>query len=555
MLSWHFNEAYSEGVSVAEGLSIRKVIERISSGEIRIPAFQRGFVWDAEHVAYLMDSIYKGYPFGAVILWRTKEKLSSERNLGPFELPERQPDYPVDYVLDGQQRITSIFGVFQTELHAIGDDSWTKIYFDMGAAGDLQESQFLALEDEAVDPSRHFPVHTFFDVTNYRVATSKLTNDQAIEIDSVQSKFKEAVVPTQEIVTDDRAKVAIVFERVNRLGVELDVFQLLTAWTWSEDFDLQQRFKDLNEELRPHGFGEVADDTNLLLRCCSAIVAGDASPSAFVNLKGGDVRDRFSDIENGIRGAIDFLKKNLGVESLANLPYPSILVPLAVFFAGKSTKLTDDRRDILVRWFWRSCFSRRYSAGVIRNLNRDIEEAAGLRLGTSRALADFAVHFDADFFMLPFSLGTVNTRTFILLLANEHPLSFVSGSPVSLSQVLQAYNRNEFHHLMPQAFLKDLGASPKQISPLANFAIISAADNKVLSGDSPSEYKKKMPAAKIDLILRRSLCPESLFEDHYEDFIEERCARLVSAAKSAMGIEDVVVEGTVATARRREARP
>jgi len=152
-------------------LSIRKVIEQVTSGAIRIPAFQRGFVWDAEHVAYLMDSIYKGYPFGAVILWRTKEKLNSERDLGPFQLPDGQADFPVDYVLDGQQRITSIFGVFQSDLDAQGDDSWTHIYFDMEAASDLQESQFLALTPAELDPDRHFPINTFFDVTAYRHAT------------------------------------------------------------------------------------------------------------------------------------------------------------------------------------------------------------------------------------------------------------------------------------------------------------------------------------------------------------------------------------------------
>jgi hypothetical protein len=520
---------------MTDGLPIRKVIESITSGAIRIPAFQRGFVWDAEHVAYLMDSIYKGYPFGAVILWRTKEKLSSERNLGPFELPAGKADYPVDYVLDGQQRITSIFGVFQSELQASGDDSWTHIYFDMNAAADLQESQFLALESEAIDPARHFPINTFFEVTAYRQATQGLTEAQAIEIDSVQAKFKEAVIPTQEIVTDDRAKVAIVFERVNRLGVELDVFQLLTAWTWSEDFDLQKRFADLTEELRPHGFSEVADDTNLLLRCCSAIVAGDASPTAFVNLKGSDVRDRFDDIENGIRGAIDFLKKNLNVEALANLPYPASLVPLSAYFSRKSVPMTDAQREILVRWFWRSCFSRRYSAGVIRNLNRDIEEAAALREGKSTALADFTADVDAEFFNQSFTLGTVNTRTFILLLASARPLSFVSGAQITLSKVLQAYNRNEFHHLMPQAFLKDLGASVREINPLANFAIISATDNKILGGVAPSEYKHKMPAAKLSLILSRALCPEILFTDHYEDFIEARTAKLVDAARAVMG--------------------
>jgi hypothetical protein len=536
---------------MAEGLSIRKVIEQISSGAIRIPAFQRGFVWDAEHVAYLMDSIYKGYPFGAVILWRTKEKLNSERNLGPFELPKGQADYPVDYVLDGQQRITSIFGVFQAELEAKGDDSWTHIYFDMSATADLQESQFVALDEEAVDSARHFPIGTFFDVTSYRLATRNLTESQAIEIDSVQAKFKEAIVPTQEIVTDDRAKVAIVFERVNRLGVELDVFQLLTAWTWSEDFDLQRRFNDLTETLRPHGFSEVADDTNLLLRCCSAVVAGDASPTAFVNLKGSDVRDRFDDIENGIKGAIDFLRKNLNVEALANLPYPAALVPLSVFFASKSIKMTDEQRNILVKWFWRACFSRRYSAGVIRNLNRDIEEAAALREGSSRSLADFTANIDAEFFVQAFSLGTVNTRTFILLLANERPLSFVSGAQVTLSKVLQAYNRNEFHHLMPQAFLKELGAAPREINPLANFAIISAGDNKVLGGVAPGIYKAKMPAAKLSLILGRSLCPESLFNDHYEDFIEARCTRLVQAARSVMGLpDDQTSPGTAGSLRQ-----
>lgn len=470
----------AEGDNVTSGLSIRKVIEQVTSGAIRIPAFQRGFVWDAEHVAYLMDSIYKGYPFGAVILWRTKEALNSERNLGPFELPERQADFPVDYVLDGQQRITSIFGVFQTDLRAQGDDSWTHIYFDMDAESDLQESQFVALDPSEVDMSRYFPIETFFDVTAYRQATRELTEPQAVLIDSVQAVFKEAVVPTQEIVTDDRSKVAIVFERVNRLGVELDVFQLLTAWTWSEDFDLQQRFTELMEELRPHGFSDVAEDTNLLLRCCSAVVAGDASPTAFINLKGVDVRDRFNDIADGIRGAIDFLRKNLQVESLGNLPYPAILVPLAVFYSRKSVMMTDAQRDQLAKWFWRTCFSRRYSAGVIRNLNRDIEEIAALREGRRSALAEFSVSLDGDFFMQAFTIGTVNTRTFILLLAQHRPLSFVSGVPVTLSKVLQAYNRNEFHHLMPRAFLKERGHRASYVNALANFAIISASDNKKL---------------------------------------------------------------------------
>lgn len=123
-------------------LTIREILDTVIRGQIRIPAFQRGFVWEPERVAYLMDSIYKGFPFGSLLFWRTKEQLKSENKLGPFDLPQPPEDYPVDYVLDGQQRITSIFGVFQTQLAGSPTEAWQEIYFDFAADKNAQESQF-----------------------------------------------------------------------------------------------------------------------------------------------------------------------------------------------------------------------------------------------------------------------------------------------------------------------------------------------------------------------------------------------------------------------------
>jgi hypothetical protein len=171
---------------------------------------------------------------------------------------------------------------------------------------------------------------------------------------------------------------------------------------------------------------------------------------------------------------------------------------------------------------------------VIRNLNKDIEEAAALREGRASTLADFAAGVDKEFFEQTFTIGTVNTRTFILLLAQERPLSFVSGNTVTLSEVLQAYNRNEFHHLMPRAFLKDQGRETREINALVNFAIISASDNKALGGVAPSKYREKIPAAKLRLILDRALCPEELFLDDYDQFVTARSIRLLEAARALM---------------------
>lgn len=523
-----------------DGFPIRRIIEHVMSGSLRIPAFQRGFVWDAERVAFLMDSIYKGYPFGAAILWRTKEQLKTERNLGPFKLPAREPEYPIDYVLDGQQRMTSVFGVFQTDIVADGDASWTNIYFDMEAAsGNFQDSQFVAMSPDEADLERHFPIGTFFDVQGYRQATQSLSPEKAGLIDSVQSTFKEASIPVQYIETDNRAKVAIVFERVNRMGVELDVFQLLSAWTWSEDFDLQNRFAELADSLKPFGFESVGDDTNLLLRCCAAIVQNDVSPGTLVSMNGSEVRDRFSEVENGIKGAIDFLRRNFNVESLDNLPYSALIIPLAVFFAipgNRAVKVSSRQRETLTRWIWRSCFSRRFSAGVIRNLNRDINEAKRLRDGKGFTLDRVSVSIEPSFFSELFSIRTTNTKTFVMLLAHSQPLSFVSGQPISLDNVLQNYNRNEFHHLYPQAYLKSNNFTSPEINRLANFVFMSSQDNKTLGGVAPSVYRGHMDALSLPKILERAYCPAVLFDDDYESFIEERSKTLVAAAKVVLGI-------------------
>lgn len=520
-------------------LSIRQCIEKVTNGQLRIPAFQRGFVWDAERVAFLMDSIYKGYPFGSLILWRTRTPLRTERQLGPFGMQQWDADYPTDYVLDGQQRLTSVFGVFQTDLEAATDvdSSWRDIYFDMEAGIDLQDSQFVYVDPHDVDSRRFFPIGTFFDAVAYRRATESLTASQIQQMDEVQALFKEAKIPLQLIETDDRAKVAIVFERVNRLGVELDTLQLLSAWTWSEEFDLQERFKDLAAELEPFGFGAVGEDTNLLLRVCSAVVAGDVSSSTLLNLNGAEVRTRFDEIENGMRGAIEFVRNNFHVQKLANLPFPSMLVPLSVFFAVPGTtdhRMTAAQRGELSKWFWRSCISRRFSGDVLRRLNTDINQCRQLRNNNKSSLAEIPCTIDEDWFIEnKFSVAAVNTKTFVLMLAQMKPRSFVSGNTVRLGPVLQNYNRAEFHHLFPRAFLKaqeDLGVDANS---LVNFAIISATDNRALSGVAPSSYKAKMPddPAKMARVLSSAVVPVSLFGDDYGTFSDERARDLLALAK------------------------
>ena len=517
-------------------LSIRKIIEKINNGEVRIPSFQRGFVWEPEAVAFLMDSMYKGYPIGAVLLWRTKEQLVNERKLGRFTLPAPTKDYPIDYVLDGQQRLTSIFSVFQTELIPEDDPNWKDIYYIFGKGEKSQEAKFIPLSADEVDLTKHFPLSVLFDSVKYRRATEALNDETKEEIDKLQEKFKEIDVPVQMMETDDRSIVAIVFERVNRTGVPLNSFQLLTAWSWSTDFDLQEKLDELSEELAGCGFDGIAEDQNLLMKCFTGYILDDTSPGAIMGLDGNMIRDNYEAIKNGLKSTVDFLKQQLNLYSLQYMPYPAMIVSLVKFFgSGKTNGLlyTDKQRRQLIKWFWRSCFSRRYSSGVNDAHKSDLAAMVKLRDDENTDISTFKCDLSTAFFLTnQFSISSVNTKTFIVMLASKGPRSFISGANVDLSTTLKQASSKEFHHIFPDKYLQRNGKEKKEIYALANFCFLNNADNQKIKDKAPADYVKLMNPEAVAEVLSAAICPPNTFSIEYSDFVAARAELLLEYAAS-----------------------
>lgn len=522
-----------------DGLSIRKIIDKVSSGEIRIPSFQRGFVWEPDAIAFFMDSLYKGYPIGSVLLWRTREKLVNERNLGRFVLPEPTKDYPVDYVLDGQQRLTSIFSVFQTDLVPEEDANWKNIYYLMNNNRKPQEIQFIPLAPDEVDPAQHFPISTLFDSVAYRKATEGIDDREKAEIDKLQEVFKEAVVPVQLMETDDKSIVAIVFERINRAGVPLDSFQLLTAWSWSTDFDLQEKLDELSAELAGCGFDGIAEDQDLLMKCFTGYMLNNTSPSSMMDITGEQVRDNFEAIKNGLKSAVDFLKKQLNLHSLFYVPYPAMIVSLVKFFGSNKSGgilYTDKQRVQLTKWFWRGCFSRRYSSGVNSAHQSDLLAMERLKADENFDISSFKCEISPAFFTAnQFNVNTVNTKTFIAMLASCTPISFISGANVDLATTLKQSSSKEFHHVFPDKYLQKCGNARKDIYPLVNFCFLNNSDNQKIKDKAPNDYVNLMNGESVPQILKAALCPLNTFETTYEKFRESRAQILTDYARQLIG--------------------
>jgi hypothetical protein len=346
------------------------------------------------------------------------------------------------------------------------------------------------------------------------------------QIDKIQEKFKEATIPVQIMETEDRNNVAIVFERVNRAGIPLDTFQLLSAWSWSTEFDLQEEFTQLAEEIEPFGFGDISLDKDLQLKCCSGVIVGEASPSSIISLRGADVRANFEKIKNGIKSSIDFLQKELNIYSLKMVPYPAMIVPLTRFFATdklNGESYTEKQRKQLIRWFWRCNFSRRFSSGVTDAHKQDIAAMDKLKQNEDYDIAPFSCSVDKLFFTHnQFSFGANNTKTFITMLASKTPRSFISGAKVDLDRVLKNANRNEFHHIFPKKYLEGLNKCKKDTNMLANFCFLSAADNQKIKDREPKDYQQLINPQSKNEILDAVLCPHDSFDLQYEDFIEKR---------------------------------
>lgn len=294
----------------------------------------------------------------------------------------------------------------------------------------------------------------------------------------------------------------------------------------------------LSEEFEDFGFEDVGDDSDLMMRCTAAVLTKDPSPTSLVDVNGSEVREAFPVVENAVRRSIDFVRTNFHVRHLKLMPYSSLLIPLSAFFSIEPGRpVTDIQRRQLFHWFWRSCFSHRYSGNPQRNIKRDIDEAVKLRNGGESQLANITATLDPSFFIdHSFAIRNVATKTLILLLASVGPQSFLSGELVPIDDVLSEPNRREYHHCYPRAYLSRLGRDSSKVNALASFAVISRAENREISDKAPSEYRALMPA-DITAILNSALLPNRLFDDDYEVFLAERAAMLANYGRQLAGID------------------
>ena len=153
---------------VPEVVFLGKLVERVAAGKIRVPRFQRPFVWKQGDLYQLLDSVLRGFPIGSILVWDTENVIETTERVGPVEV-RPPPDGLVGYLLDGQQRISTLVGTLQLPEDAdpIADQVDWRVYCD------LENRQFLRISDVGADP-QYFPVRSLLNTAGFFAACRRI---------------------------------------------------------------------------------------------------------------------------------------------------------------------------------------------------------------------------------------------------------------------------------------------------------------------------------------------------------------------------------------------
>ncbi len=509
-----------------------RIINRINSGDIRIPAFQRAYVWKQNQILDLLDSIVKNYPIGSVLLWSTSERLNHTRNIAGYKIPDNAMEYPVNYVLDGQQRISSIYATFSDKTEQ--DDSSSQYNPDL----DIFEIFYNFLtknfipKSEVVSPNGDVIYLRNF-LNGSKLIESLKTLDAKYHDDAQELYFKfiNYELPVVTIKNREKSEVGIIFERINNTGTKLTTLDLMTAWTWTDNFHLLESITELQEELEEKNFGELTQ--NILLQAISGIIQNDTTTKAITDLSGEQVRDNWEIFCESLRKSIDFISSELNCSHLDFLPFQQQIIAISKFFSINGMPDSNPIKE-LKNWFWKTSFSNRYSTGqTTEKMNFDIQRIIEIRNNKFDEVSKMKYTItESELIETKFSKANPLTRAFLLLMAQNQPMDLVKNTRIDIALSLSKYNRKQYHHIFPNAFLKKQGFSQAKIFSLANFCFLPADSNKKISQKSPSDYFFNLiPQTEFNNILSSNLIPlkKELYQtDNYNDFLSKRAELIIT---------------------------
>ena len=541
--------------------SIEELVSMIERGELRLPEMQRQYVWRATRVRDLLDSLYRGYPSGAILLWETDSDVPTrefavETSTSPYESNR--------LLLDGQQRLTSLAAIIRGKPVGVrGRKKPIELLFNLEHPDGLpritevNEDADTDDDDDVADASedelqRRFEEMTFIVSTNRLAALPQWVKvTDVFSDDSDRDLLRAAGVegfddPRYEKYTQRLARlravrkyvyrmdvlerslsydeVTEIFVRVNSLGAKLRSSDLALAQITAKWPNSLRIFQDFQALCADEGFDV---ELGIHLKALVAFATGQSKFNTVGSLPADQLQQAWKEAVRATEFAMNFLRSNTGIDSPSLMSSPFLLVSLGCYGAQRGYSLDPADSASLRRWALLANAKGRYSRGSSETLlDQDLTTIRDG--GGASALLDRVRQQVGRLEITADDLAGRNRRsalfkTMFLAFHAKGAKDWDSDLTIGLNRS-GARHRIQFHHIFPKAYLKGT-YRPAEIDDIANLSFIDGVTNRKIQAAAPSQYLAKLIDERGQAPFEAQSIPtdKTLLElDRYPDFLATR---------------------------------
>ena len=557
-------------------MRVSELVTHIENGYIQKPEMQREFVWQAPRVRDLLDSLYRNYPSGTILLWEADELVPVD----DFAIKTQKNEMRKPLLLlDGQQRLTSLSRVLRGEPIVVrkkGKKTTKEIEIlfnlehpdELVTYSEIEDMPAPSLntaendddgddDDDDDDESILQKLNQFtFVVSNPQLKASKYwvnvtevfqTHSDApfmkkaglnLIDDPLYVKYSQRLqklrsikdyVYRMDVLESNLSyeEVTEIFIRVNSAGVKLKSADLALAQITAKWRNSLKLFQDYQQEIYDNQGFEF--DVGFFVRGMVIHVTNQCKFKTVGSISIQELQAGWEESKRSTNFALNFLRSNIKIDSHILLSSPFIVHTIAYWAHRKNYEISESEEKAMNRWILLANTKSRYSMSPETLLDQDI---ASLRDGGSAS--DLIAKIDDQFGRLQITLSEITGKTSNSGYFRAMYLAFKEDEAKDWATKLEistkhsgAEDKLQFHHIFPKAFLKEnyAGLSRKEINDIANLAFISGKTNRQISSKAPIKYLSKIfKDQNYDSLKDQAIPTELSFlgEDDYERFIQAR---------------------------------
>ena len=515
--------------------SIQDLLSQIGHGEILLPEFQRGYVWNRNQVRELMQSLYRKHPTGHLLTWRTyKPSLvrGAQSTSNGYSL----------LLLDGQQRLTTLYVLFEGKapLFYEGESLYFDLYFNM----QTEEFRFYQTSRMENNPA-WIGVHEFLreGLTTLLERIEQLNEDRRTIIQQNLARLSRLDAVRNYTYTVDQVsgdefsvdQVVGIFNRVNSQGTPLTKADLALAHICSIWPEARAELRAFSLKMKEFGFGV---QLSFLVRCMAGVATGSiVLEGTFMRTPAAELKSAWQEMQPAFEHLVGVLRHEAFIGNLSDLPTDNVLVPVTLFLArhgGTFPSETIKRR--FIRWLYLAGLWARYSGATETKLQQDVALVADSDLDPTHELEAALLRERGRVSLEEGDLDRARINSAVALLGqvvarSRDARDWFTGIPIYDPAVGRSHG-GERHHIFPKTVLKSAGITDQtRINAVANRAILGQKPSLAHRRSSPADYLRAIDESQPGALQAQSVPMDSELwaPEQFPDFLAARRRLLAKA--------------------------